>query len=99
MASDLIVDATLDDTNRDLKSIRDAFTQAKDNANQNERIWGQSDLTHAMKEFVDNWYVHRDKILGRLGKLSDRVDAACATWADADKQLAESLEVKGDENG
>lgn len=99
MASDLIVDATLDDTNRDLKAIREEFSTAKENADRNSGIWGQSDLASAMNEFVDNWFVHRDKINDRLGKLSERVDQACAAWGEAEKQLASSLQVDGNQNG
>jgi hypothetical protein len=98
MAGDLVVDETLDSTNRDLKTIHQEFSQAKDRADKTNRIWGQADLTWAMGEFVNNWYVHRDKINGRLGKLSERVDAACNTWTEADKQLADALHVDGAAN-
>lgn len=90
---DLIVDATLDDTNRDLKRIKDEFENASKRADQTARIWGQRDVERAMDEFADNWRVHRDDILEGLGKLSERVEQACATWSDADKQLASSLET------
>lgn len=92
--ANLIVDDTLDDTNRDLKSIRDEFTNAARNADDKAAIWGQRDVSRAMDEFADNWRVHRDKILERLGKFSDRVEEACNTWSDADKQLADSIEMK-----
>jgi hypothetical protein len=90
---DLIVDASLDDTNRDLKAIHDEFNNAQKNADENSGIWGQADLASAMNQFANDWYVHRDAINDRLGKLSDRVDKACSTWNDADKQLAESLQT------
>ena len=97
--SDLIVDATLDDTNRDLKKIKDEFDKAKDRATENDRIWGQADLRAAMSEFANNWYVHREKITKRLGDLSVKVDQACAAWTDAEKQLSESLQVEGTTHG
>jgi hypothetical protein len=90
---DLIVDASLDDTNRDLKAILDEFKNAGKNAKDDKKIWGQSDVAAAMDAFANNWYVHRDAIQSRLSKLSDRVDKACSTWSDADKQLADSLQV------
>lgn len=99
MTSDLIVDATLDDTNRDLKAIHEEFSNAKDNAQENSRIWGQADVASAMHEFVNNWYVHRDKMNERLGGLSKRVDESCIAWSDADKQLADSLEVSQAQHG
>lgn len=91
--ADLRVDASLDDTNRDLKSILDEFKNTQKNAQEDKGIWGQSDLAKAMSSFADNWYVHRDALQSRLSKLSDRVDKACSTWSDAEKQLADSLKV------
>ncbi len=90
---DLIVDASLDDINRDLKAIRDEFANAGKNADANAGIWGQADLARAMDAFADNWYVHREAINDRLGKLSDRVEKACEAWTDAEKQLAASLQT------
>jgi hypothetical protein len=90
---DLIVNASLDDTNRDLKAILDEFKNCQKNAKEDKGIWGQSDVASAMNSFANNWYVHRDAIQSRLSKLSDRVDKACSTWSDADKQLADSLQV------
>jgi hypothetical protein len=91
---DLIVDASLDDTNRDLKAIHQEFDDADKNAKDDKQIWGQDDVRKAMDDFVNNWYVHRDAINSRLAKLSDRVDKACSTWDDADKQLSDSLAVQ-----
>lgn len=96
---DLIVDASLDDTNRDLKSIKDEFTDASKRADQTASIWGQRDVSRAMDEFADNWRVHREEILERLGKLSERVDQVCSTWSDADKQLTSSLETSEGSRG
>lgn len=93
---DLSVDASLDDTNRDLKTILDEYKNTQKNAQEDKGIWGQSDVADAMSSFADNWYVHRDAIQSRLSKLSDRVDKACSTWSDADKQLADSLQVDND---
>lgn len=96
---DLIVDATLDDTDRDLKAITDEFTNAGKRADETAAIWGQRDVSRAMDEFADNWRVHRDEILERLGSLSKRVEQACVTWSDADKQLASSLETSEESHG
>jgi uncharacterized protein YukE len=90
---DLIVDASLDDINRDLKAIHDEFSNAGKSADQNAGIWGQADVAKAMDAFADNWYAHREAINDRLGKLSDRVNKACETWIDVEKQLAASLET------
>lgn len=90
---DLIIDGTLDETNADLKRIKDEFENVSKRTDQTARIWGQRDVERAMDEFADNWRVHRDEILERLGKFSERVEQACATWSDADKQLASSLET------
>jgi hypothetical protein len=90
---DLIVDASLDDTNRDLKAILDEFENAGKDAKDDKGIWGQSDVASAMDAFANNWYVHRQAIQSRLSKLSNDVDKSCSTWSDADKQLADSLQT------
>ncbi len=88
---DLRVDGTLDDTSNDLKKIHDEFSNAKKHAEEDGWIWGQWDLGHAMNEFVDNWWVHREKMDKRLTDLSDQVAKAVQGWSDADKQLSDSL--------
>lgn len=96
---DLIVDGSLDDTNRDLKAIHDEFNSLQDSANENKGIWGHSDVAAAMNDFAHDWYVHRDKINNRLGKLSGQVDQACNVWSDAEKQLSASLQTTSDGGG
>ena len=91
--ADLSVDASLDDTNRDLKAILDEFKNCSTNAKDDRNIWGQSDAASAMNAFANNWYVHRDAIQSSLSTLSNNVDQACSTWSEADKQLADSLQV------
>jgi flagellar biosynthesis chaperone FliJ len=91
--ADLVVDASLDDTNRDLKSILDEYKNTQKNAKEDQGIWGQSDVASAMNAFANNWYVHRDAIQSRLSALSGNVDQACSTWSNADKQLADSVQV------
>ena len=91
--ADLIVDASLDDTNRDLKAILDEFNNAQKNAKEDGGIWGQSDVASAMSAFANNWYVHRDAIQSSLSTLSNNVDQACSTWSEADKQLSDALQV------
>lgn len=93
---DLIVDASLDDTNRDLKEIHGEFDNMQNDANENAGIWGQADLESAMGDFAHDWYVHRDAINGRLAALSQKVDQACSAWSDAEKQLAGSLQTDSD---
>ena len=91
--ADLIVGATLDETNSDLKTILAEFQNCGTTAKDDRNIWGQSDVASAMDSFVNNWYVHRDSIQSSLSTLSNNVDQACSTWSEADKQLADSLQV------
>ena len=93
--ADLAVDATLDQTNSDLKTILAEFQNCATTAKDDRNIWGQSDVASAMNAFVNNWYVHRDSIQSSLSTLSNNVDQACSTWSEADKQLSDSLQVNG----
>ncbi|MCL2581102.1 MAG: hypothetical protein FWE35_01445 [Streptosporangiales bacterium] len=97
--ADLVVDATLDDTNRDLKAILHEFEHCGQDAKEYWNIWGQSDVADAMGSFANNWYIHRQAIKSRLSKLSDRVNKACSTWDQADKQLSDSLKVNHGHQG
>ena len=90
---DLKVDATLDQTNADLKKIHDEFDNASKNAKDDRNIWGQRDLAKAMDDFANNWKIHRDKINEKLKSLSDKVDKAVAAWDDAENQLSNALKV------
>jgi hypothetical protein len=93
--ADLIVDATLDDTNADLKAILNEFENCETNAQEDQNIWGQSDVASAMDSFANNWYVHRASIQSSLSTLSNNVNQACQTWSQADLQLASSIQVNG----
>lgn len=88
---DLIVDATLDDTDAHLKAIHQEFAGAGKQTKEDAQIWGQSDVQRAMRDFTDDWWVHRKKVDDRLQKLSDNVTQCCTAWSDSDKQLADNL--------
>lgn len=90
---DLIVDASLDETNSNLKMINAEFDDIYSNATDDASIWGQADLADAMHDFADDWWAHRAKLQDRLKKLSDQVDKACSTWSEAEKQLSDSIGV------
>src|SRR5215469_4513643 len=91
--ADLIVDGTLDDTNRDLKAILDEFNNCQKDAKEDQGIWGQADVASAMSAFANNWWVHRGKIQSSLTTLSNNIDQCCSSWSDADKKLANSVGV------
>jgi flagellar biosynthesis chaperone FliJ len=97
--ADLIVNASLDQTNSDLKAILDEFNNCEQNAQEDQGIWGQSDVASAMDAFANNWWVHRGEIQSSLSTLSNNVNQACSTWSDADKQLADSLAVNNSQQG
>lgn len=92
---DILVDATLDDTNANLRAIHDEFENAKETMDGERDIWGQDDVREAMIEFVENWRVHREKMLKGIKSLGDKVDEGCQTWPEVDKQLTEILSPDG----
>jgi hypothetical protein len=95
--ADLSVDSGLDNVNAGLKQIADEFSNAQDNADVGDDVWGQPAVAKAMHDFAHDWWVHREKISDRLTKLSTRVGQAVQTWGDADQQLASSLATQTDE--
>jgi hypothetical protein len=52
-----------------------------------------------MSAFANNWYVHRATIQSSLSTLSNNVNQSCNTWSEADKQLADSLQVNNSQQG
>lgn len=97
--SDLVVSASLDDTNRQLKTILHEFQNCGKDADRYHDIWGQSDLEDALSSFANNWYIHRQSIEKTLSKLSKDIDKACHTWSHAEKKLSDSIQVSKSQEG
>ena len=91
--ADLIVRQDLVDLVNDLTEIISQFKGALDFENDNDRVWGQWNANASMGDFADNWTVHRDAMVKDMESLRDAVRQVNDAWADADRQLTESLQA------
>lgn len=92
--SDLVVTKeVLEDSAKDLKAINDEFKNMSklwdDGA-----VWGHEVLKKAMDDFIDDWWVKREKLQVQLDNLTKKMDEAAKTWTDTEDQLASSFDQK-----
>ncbi|MBL0886557.1 hypothetical protein [Myceligenerans indicum] len=87
MADIIVTKAVLEDSAKDLKAINDEFKHM-DAMWQGGDIWGHDVVRKAMDDFVDDWWVKREKLQTNLDDLTKKMDKAAETWTDTDEQLA-----------
>jgi flagellar biosynthesis chaperone FliJ len=92
--SDLVVTKeVLEDSARDLKAINDEFKNMSklwdDGA-----VWGHEVLKKAMDDFIDDWWVKREKLQEQLTNLTKKMDEAAKTWTDTEDQLSSTFDQK-----
>jgi flagellar biosynthesis chaperone FliJ len=93
MADLVVTKAVLEDSARDLKAISDEFKNMSkrwDNGN----IWGHDVVKNAMDDFIDDWWVKREKLQVQLDNLTKKMDEAAKTWTDTEDQLASTFDPK-----
>lgn len=78
----------------DLDVLISEFEGALDLENDNDHIWGQLNANLSMGDFADNWTSHRNKMIEAMKKFREKVSGVNDAWADADRQLRDSLVQK-----
>lgn len=81
------------DAAKDLKAINDEFKNMSklwDNGN----VWGHEVVKSAMDDFIDDWWVKREKLQVQLDNLTKKMDEAAQTWTDTEDQLASTFDEK-----
>jgi hypothetical protein len=89
-----IVVKDLTDLVSDLKELKHQFEGALDFQNEQKGQWGQLNANLSMGDFADNWTGSRDKMVEAMEKFAEKVEGADQAWAEAEKNLVESLEQK-----
>lgn len=87
MADLIVTKAVLVDAAKDLKAINDELKNM-DAKWQGGDIWGHHVVGRAMNDFIDDWWVKREKLQVNLDDLTKKMDDAAATWQDTDGELA-----------
>jgi flagellar biosynthesis chaperone FliJ len=93
MADLVVTKAVLEDSAKDLKAISDEFKNMSKRWD-NGTIWGHDVVKNAMDDFIDDWWVKREKLQVQLDNLTKKMDEAAKTWTDTEDQLASTFDKK-----
>ncbi|MFD6142904.1 hypothetical protein [Promicromonospora sp. NPDC060271] len=93
MADLVVTKAVLEDSAKDLKAISDEFKNMSKRWD-NGTIWGHDVVKNAMDDFIDDWWVKREKLQVQLDNLTKKMDEAAKTWTDTEDQLASTFDQK-----
>ena len=93
MADLVVTKEVLVDSAKDLKSISDEFKNMSKRWD-NGTIWGHEVVKNAMDDFIDDWWVKREKLQVQLDNLTKKLDEAAKTWTDTEDQLASIFDEK-----
>lgn len=93
MADLVVTKAVLEDSAKDLKAISDEFKNMSKRWD-NGSIWGHEIVKSAMDDFIDDWWVKREKLQVQLDNLTKKMDEAAKTWTDTEDQLASTFDQK-----
>lgn len=75
----------------DLDVLISEFEGALDLEDDSDDIWGQLNANLSMGDFADNWTTHRNDMVDAMKKFREKVREVNDAWAEADRQLSESL--------
>lgn len=93
---DLIVTSiAVDEAARQLKLIHDELENAEDARRDRDDIWGHEVVRIAMRDFVHDWTVKREQLMGNIEDLQKKTEQAAETWGDAEVQLTNALKPEG----
>ncbi|GAA4703568.1 hypothetical protein APR04_000542 [Promicromonospora umidemergens] len=93
MADLVVTKEVLVDSAKDLKAISDEFKNMSKRWD-NGTIWGHDVVKNAMNDFIDDWWVKREKLQVQLDALTKKMDEAATTWTDTEDQLASVFDQK-----
>jgi uncharacterized protein YukE len=96
VGNDLVVDYdVLEASATSLARIGREFEDAARLGDQVRGCLGSGAVADAMDEFVDNWNRHRREIVSAIHDLDGATRSVMESFAEADRQLGESLEARG----
>lgn len=85
---------TLEDCERDLKTIKDEFENCGKRKDELRGAWGSGEVADAMAEFVDNWDRHRKELVQSITSVGEMATNTLQTFKESDQKLAD--QCKGD---
>jgi flagellar biosynthesis chaperone FliJ len=91
MADLVVTSVAVDDAAKQLKSVLDELENMSELWDGGD-IWGHRTVKNAMGDFIDSWWVKREKLQENLKDLQGKMEKAAETWNDTEIELAKSLE-------
>ena len=93
MADHVAIDSSLlRETSRRLGQVAETLGQARGSAESDAHAVGQRDLAAAMRDFADNWRVHREHLIDTVSGGQKFVTGAADAYERLDHDLAEGLQ-------
>ncbi len=93
MADLVVTSVAVDDAATQLKSILDELENMSAMWEGGE-IWGHRTVKGAMHDFIESWWVKREKLQDNLGDLQEKMEQAAETWNNTEIELTKSLEAE-----
>lgn len=91
---DLVVDSkVVDDGAKQLKSILDELENMGDLWDDG-KIWGHKTVKDAMGDFIESWWVKREKLQDHVKDLQSKMEQASEAWNTTEDELDKSLQPK-----
>lgn len=78
-------------TSSGLGLIKDALQQHADASKLSAEVLGSDELSQVMDEFVDNWAIHRDKLVSAVDAQQKMAATSADTYEHTDAELAKEL--------
>jgi len=90
MADLVVTSIAVDDAAEQLKSVLNELENMKELWDDGD-IWGHKTVKDAMGDFVESWWVKREKLQDNLKDLQGKMETAAETWNDTEIELEKSL--------
>ncbi len=90
MADLVVTSVAVDEAAEQLKSVLNELENMKELWDDGD-IWGHKTVKGAMGDFVDSWWVKREKLQDNLKDLQGKMEQAAETWDEAETELEKSL--------
>lgn len=91
-SADLVVtSAAVNEAAEQLKIIKDDLENSDDNRSEWKNLFGHPVVNRAVSDFIDDWWVKREKLLDNIEDLQKKMEQAAQTWDDAERQLSDAF--------
>jgi flagellar biosynthesis chaperone FliJ len=93
MADLVVTSVAVDDAAKQLEAVVHELENMSELWDDGD-IWGHKTVEGAMDDFIDNWWVKREKLQENLKDLQSKMAKAAETWNNTEIELAKSLEAE-----